>query len=279
MNPNSRRTAGVWAALAIVVLTPGCQNVVRENVLSTINTGVGVTLAENPQTQLYEVKVGYIRSQFYSIPTSKTILEEAEASTVTTTREEGAQRTTVTGKSRYSPLTQTAANRTPQVVSGIRMESGAKHLFLGVDITESFAVGEIAVNSPAAVAMYVAGALEPQSAQAAAQAARDVAPTRQQLEEAKAEGRRETVAAMQILDEAANKIFTTPVQPPAGSPSRLDVTRRILDGVDLGTDDGGERERLLNEIVAFATRDEVRRRLEESYGDAKRIEQNLKNLR
>lgn len=50
---------------AAIALATGCKTIVRENIITSIDTGVGASLAENKQTQSYEFKVGYIRSQFY----------------------------------------------------------------------------------------------------------------------------------------------------------------------------------------------------------------------
>jgi hypothetical protein len=136
----------LFLALALATSGTGCKTVVRENIISSVNTGIGVSLAENPKTEMYEVKVGYIRSQFYSVPTGKTV--------------EGA--------------TSNAANVTPELVSGIRMNSDARHLLLGVSVIENFAVGKVAVMSPAAVAMYVGQTDNPQKSTAAAAAAASV---------------------------------------------------------------------------------------------------------
>ncbi|MBI5386182.1 MAG: hypothetical protein HZA90_16040 [Verrucomicrobia bacterium] len=129
------------AFLGLVLTQTGCKTVARENIISTINTGIGITLSENPRTELYEVKAGFIRDQFYSVPTGKKV--------------EG------TGQSN-------AANWTPEVVSGIRAHSGAEHLFIGMDVAENFAVGAVAVQSEAATAMYIANAKNSESAKAAA---------------------------------------------------------------------------------------------------------------
>jgi hypothetical protein len=96
-------------AVLPIVLATGCKTVVRENIISSVNTGLGVTFAENPKTELYEVKVGYIRSQFYSVPTGKNVQDES------------------TDKSNLS----NAADVTPEIVSGIRIVSDARHLFFG----------------------------------------------------------------------------------------------------------------------------------------------------
>lgn len=124
-----------------VMLLTGCKTIVRENIVSSINTGIGATITENPKTELYEVKLGFIRTQFYSIPTGKNVEGTAFSN---------------------------AADLTPEVVSGIRAHSGIEHLFIGMDVSESFAVGKIAVESDAATAMYIANAKSETAANAAA---------------------------------------------------------------------------------------------------------------
>lgn len=142
---------------AILLLgATGCKTIVRENVISTIDTGIGVTLAENPKTELYEAKIGYIRSQFYSVPTGKNVETTGDQTHLSNT-----------------------ADMTPEIVSGIRMESDARHLLLGVSISESFAVGKVAVMSPAAVAMYVSDAKSASTATAAATATAAVADSKE----------------------------------------------------------------------------------------------------
>jgi hypothetical protein len=146
-----------------ILLVAGCKTIVRENIISSIDTGVGATVAENKQTQLYELKAGYIRSQFYSIPTGK-LVENPNAADDTSI-------TSAPGGGTSNAKVSNAANVTPQVVSGIKEHSGLGDLLLGMDVSENFAVGEVAVMSPAAVAMYVADAKTPQAANAASTAA------------------------------------------------------------------------------------------------------------
>lgn len=167
-------------AMSLVLGTAGCGTIARENVLSHINTGFGATLTENPQTQLYEVKLGFIRTQSYSVPTGKTIVKEKGPDGETAKVAEG------------SPAD------VPELVSGIRVESGIKHLFLGANITESFALGSTAVNSPAAVAMYVATARNDAAATNAANAARDVAEA---AERARTEFREGRIVAVDLESE------------------------------------------------------------------------------
>jgi hypothetical protein len=151
--PQNTRTLTVPLALALTLLVSGCSSVVvRENIISTINTGVGLSLTENPQTQLYEVRAGYIRSQFYSIPTGKRV-----------------DCTACTATNHTSNCTHSnEANTTPEIVSGIRMKSGIEHLLVGMEVSESFAVGGTAVMSDAAIAMYIANARNSKQAASAA---------------------------------------------------------------------------------------------------------------
>jgi len=160
-------TSGLPALVATFVvmalaLGTGCKTIVRENIISSIDTGVGATIAENKQTQSYELKAGYIRSQFYSIPTGK-LVENPGAATNTqiVTDNQGKP-----GSGKFS----NAANVTPEMVSGIKSHSGLGDLLLGMDVSENFAVGEVAVNSQAAIAMYIANAANPTNAKAAADA-------------------------------------------------------------------------------------------------------------
>jgi hypothetical protein len=156
LNSAFKTLALVLPMLAIV----GCTTVVRENIISSVETGIGATIAENPKTELYEAKVGYIRSQFYSIPTGKMLVKG---------RKKGD-----TNEDSYLFYTN-SADITPEVVSGIKMNSDARHLFLGMSVSENFAVGKTAVNSRAAVAMYLADAAGTNAAASASQAVQSFA--------------------------------------------------------------------------------------------------------
>ena len=146
--PLLRLAAGLATVTAMLT---GCTTVVRENIISSVNTGLGFSLAENPKTELYEVKLGFIRSQFYSVPTGKTVKRDKNASG---------------GEHQLS----NEAGNTPEMVSGIKMNSDFRHLFVGASVAENFAVGKIAVMSPAATAMYVGDAKNPEAAKLAAEA-------------------------------------------------------------------------------------------------------------
>jgi hypothetical protein len=151
-----------WLVCVGLALMPGtgCKTIVRENIISAIDTGVGATIAENKQTQLYELKAGYIRSQFYSIPTGKIV----ENSSTNNAMISGTNGTPVNAQ------ISNAANVTPQLVAGIKSHTGLGDILLGMDVSENFAVGDIAVMSPAATAMYIANAENSASAKAASEA-------------------------------------------------------------------------------------------------------------
>ena len=152
-----RKLVELLFAGACTFIAAGCSSsIAKQNVLSAINTGIGVTVAQNPQTQFYEGKIGYVRSQFYSVPTGKTVCEDH------------------CSKAEKDPNHQctpsNAADTAVELLSGIRVHSGIENLLLGVDVTESFAIGHAAVTSPVAAAMYVSQAKDPKRAQAAAEA-------------------------------------------------------------------------------------------------------------
>jgi hypothetical protein len=158
-----RRIVVIVPLLAAGLFASGCKTIVRENIISSIDTGLGATLAENKQTQLYELKAGYIHSQFYSIPTGKLVENTAAAGdSIIVTSPDGS----TSQKGQIS----NAANITPQVVSGIRASTSLADVVLGMNILESFAVGKDAVNSPAAIAMYISTANNTNNAAAAAKA-------------------------------------------------------------------------------------------------------------
>lgn len=116
-----------------IFFLPAC-TVSRESICASINNTIGVTVAQNDKSQLYEAKAGYIRSQFYLIPTGK-IIEK--------------------GPSGELQSVNAQADVTPEVVSAANVESGVEQLFIGIKSKELFAVGQYGVQSPAAVAMFL----------------------------------------------------------------------------------------------------------------------------
>jgi hypothetical protein len=135
------------ASAPVLLLAVGCHApMLRENILSSINSGVGVTINPNAQTQIPEFKAGFVRSQLYSIPTGKIVPGD-----------------------RTAGISEAKGNASdaPELVSGIRAKSSWENLFIGFEVSESFAVGRHAVQSDAATAMYIADASSDKKAEAA----------------------------------------------------------------------------------------------------------------
>lgn len=184
------RSSTFLMAVVIALFVAGCsKTVVRENILSSIDTGIGLSLTENKQTQMYELKAGYIRSQFYSIPTGKVVETESPATFLTMSsctkirsntpgKTDGKETAVFLSVSTCrgiitSPRSEAVSNRadiTPEIVSGIHSNMGLQDIILGMEVSENFAVGKVAVMSPAAVAMYIAQAKTNDTAKAASDA-------------------------------------------------------------------------------------------------------------
>jgi hypothetical protein len=158
MKTSNKQRLPVIAVSGAAIMLAGCSTVVRENIVASIDTGIGASVAENKQTQMYELKAGYIHSQFYSIPTGKVVANESSAANDVRTNR---------------------ADITPQVVSGIKASTSLADVVLGMTVSENFAVGSIAVMSPAASAMYVADAKTGTNAVEAAKAVQSLSGTNQ----------------------------------------------------------------------------------------------------
>ena len=124
--------------LILIFALPACR-ASRENITASVVNTIGVTVAQNETSQLYEAKAGYIRNQFYLIPTGK-IIEKGPAGEL----------------QKVIPR----PDRTPEVVSASSVESGVEQLFIGIKSKELFAVGKYGVQSPAAVAMFLSNPSE-----------------------------------------------------------------------------------------------------------------------
>ena len=124
--------------LVIIALLPACR-ASRENITASVVNTIGITVAQNETSQFYEAKAGYIRSQFYNIPTGK-IIEK--------------------GPNGELQSVNAQADVTPEVVSASSVESGVEQLFIGINSKELFAVGQYGVQSPAAVAMFLSNPSE-----------------------------------------------------------------------------------------------------------------------
>lgn len=131
-----------------LLLLPSC-DVARENVLASVDTVIGLSVGQNEKTASYEAKAGYTRSQVYSVPTGKLVENDPN---------------------NPNGMISNEADRTPQVVGALVVESGVKELFIGMNVKELFAVGEAGVESKAAAAMFIANAQTPEHSAAASKA-------------------------------------------------------------------------------------------------------------
>lgn len=52
----------------------GCsERLLRENVFANTETGIGIFINQNRQTQMYEGKLGYFRHELFLVPTNKVV--------------------------------------------------------------------------------------------------------------------------------------------------------------------------------------------------------------
>ncbi len=135
----------------------------RENVMANVQSVIGLSIAQNSQTQAYEAKAGYVRSQIYSVPTGKLVENEA-----------GRPLSDIRNK----------ADVVPDVVGALVVESGVDQLFIGMNVKELFAVGPKAVGSSAAIAMFAGNAATPAHTVAAIRAVDSIRTVEQDLDEA-----------------------------------------------------------------------------------------------
>ncbi len=110
-------TAALWFS--------GCS--AKGYITSSVNTVLGLDVSENPKTQVPHVRFGFVRSQYYYIPTGLTPTEHGIVT-------------------KGAPATET-----PELVSEIDVD--IKFLNWG-RVRERFAVGDKAVQAPAANALF-----------------------------------------------------------------------------------------------------------------------------
>ncbi|MBX3405828.1 MAG: hypothetical protein KF869_03600 [Phycisphaeraceae bacterium] len=141
----------MFVAVAAMLLT-GCHGkLLRENVLATTQTAIGLSLAQNAQTQMYEAKLGYFRNEFFLVPTSKRVVYDADNKDAAGTK--GCTATACMLKSAEC----NDPSKTPEVLAEIQVGGSGKQTFKDqtsrVDVYQRLAVGRIAVQSKAAVAL------------------------------------------------------------------------------------------------------------------------------
>lgn len=173
------RAMGLLAiAAAACGLAGGCsERLLRENVLATTQGTVGIMLAQNPQTQVYELKIGGARNEFFLVPTGKRLVSTSSGDAAGNLISKLADRipTTSDGASggrmtdlemiRFIQLLEVIkgmehnnVGTTPEVLAEIQVNGRAKQTLNGeqggtVDVYQRLAVGREAVRTPAAVAL------------------------------------------------------------------------------------------------------------------------------
>jgi len=105
--------------LAVLVLIAGCST--PHTVIVNTGTVLGISVAENPTTTMYEAKLGYARAEFASVPISTNSLGTLVV---------------------------------PDVLVELRMEN----MFKGGLVYQRLAVGENAVKQPGAALMFAKNA-------------------------------------------------------------------------------------------------------------------------
>ena len=103
-----KRILSLIAALALT----GCEHL--NSVVTTTQTGLGVSVSENPSTQLYEVRLGYFRNEFAFVPCN---------------------------------------TNTPGTVPDVIEELRIQNIFQGGSIYQRLCVGQHAVTQPGAAVM------------------------------------------------------------------------------------------------------------------------------
>ncbi|MEQ1727518.1 MAG: hypothetical protein ABL982_03980 [Vicinamibacterales bacterium] len=128
----SFQQVGIMLAFAALSL-PSCSTLLRENVLATTETSVGVSLGQNHQTGSYELDVGYGRREFFFVPTSKRVHNKGEPGPVTENND---------------------PSQTPEVLAVIGATGQAGDANAKGTIGQALAVGRLAVQSPVAIAVF-----------------------------------------------------------------------------------------------------------------------------
>jgi hypothetical protein len=95
-------------------------------ITASVQSVVGLDVSENPQTQVPHVRFGFIRNQYYYIPTGKVVVSGGPAGS---------------GK----------ADETPELVSDIYVKM---EFLQSGEIKEKFAVGAVAVSTDTAKVMF-----------------------------------------------------------------------------------------------------------------------------
>lgn len=94
-------------------------------ITASVQSVIGLDVSENPQTQVPHVRFGFIRNQLYYVPTGKVVVGQGGTSG--------------------------SASDAPALVSSIKLNSTFAQ---SMAIEERFAIGQAAIGSPAAQALF-----------------------------------------------------------------------------------------------------------------------------
>jgi len=156
-----RQLLGVCALCAIAAVQTGCSTrLLRETVYANTESMFGVTIAQNAQTQLYELKAGFARHELFMVPTDKIIQYDRYGNQLPIP---AADATAGRSSRRGASVT---ANVLGEIQVGGTSRGGTGNN--GIEIYQRLAVGDIAVRSGAAIALM---ANDDKIAKAAAMAA------------------------------------------------------------------------------------------------------------
>jgi hypothetical protein len=138
----------IYQITALSLLLTGCSaRLARENVFANTESAFGLTLAENPQTQIYELKLGYARHELFYVPTSKMIFYNGGGSGL-------GNEVAPPGMTDYND-----PSKVPDVVAEIQVggngsSNGTNSPGGSFNIRQRLAVGSVAVKSPSASALF-----------------------------------------------------------------------------------------------------------------------------
>lgn len=136
---SARRAITLGATLAAPALA-GCQGLLRENIVASTQSMIGLSVAQNPGTQMYELNAGFGRGEFFMVPTSKYVPYA-----------EGDWRVGASERGHHDP------SSTPEVLAEIQVggkgKPGLSSDGAEVKVYQRLAVGKHAVGAPAAVAL------------------------------------------------------------------------------------------------------------------------------
>ncbi len=136
------------AILAVLIgsLICGCsERLARENVFANTETNLGLSLAQNAKTQLYEVKMGYFRHELFFVPTSKTITYNDIKSNSLMGK--------IFGTMLEAKVDTHDPSTTPEVLAEIAVGASTGSNSASADVRQRLAVGKTAVLSPSALAL------------------------------------------------------------------------------------------------------------------------------